>query len=59
MHLSSESAKLLTAVFLILSLSTVILTIAAENARDTAAWVTTFELTGQTHVDICICKDTK
>jgi len=44
---------LLTAVLLILSFSTVVLAVAAENARDAAAWVGTFELTGQANVNVC------
>ena len=42
----------LTTVFLILSLSTVVLSIAAEDARDAATGVGAFKLAGQTHMDI-------
>ncbi len=44
---------LLTAVLLVLSFSTVVLTVTAEDAGDAAAWVGTFELTGQANVNIC------
>lgn len=42
----------LTTVFLILSLSTVVLSIATEDARDAATWVGTFKLTWQAHMDV-------
>lgn len=42
----------LTAVLLILAVTTVVLTIAAENARNAAVGVGAFELAGQTDVDI-------
>lgn len=44
--------SLLTAVLLILAVTTVVLTIAAENAGDAAVGVGAFELAGQTDVDI-------
>lgn len=45
--------KKLTAVFLILSFSTVVLAVTAEYPWNTAAGIGAFKLTGQTHVDIC------
>ena len=42
----------LTAVLLILAVTAVVLTIAAENAGDAAVGVGAFELAGQTDVDI-------
>lgn len=42
----------LTAVLLVLAFATVVLSVTAEDSRDTAAGVGALELTGQTHVDI-------
>lgn len=50
---TSELARLLTAVFLILSFSAVVLAITAEDAWDAAARMGTFELAGQAYVNIC------
>lgn len=52
MAVSGEGC-LLTAVFLVLSLSTVVLAVTAEDAWDAAAWVGTFELAWQANVNIC------
>lgn len=49
----------LTTVLLILSLSTVVLAIAAENTGNAATWVGTFELAGQANMDICREKQTE
>lgn len=49
----------LTTVFLILSLSTVVLSIATEDARNAATWVGTFKLTWQAHVDVWRQEDNK
>lgn len=48
----TEQTRGLTTVFFILSLSTVVLSVATEDARDTATGVRAFELTGQAHVDV-------
>jgi len=42
----------LTAVLLVLAVTTVVLTIAAENARDAAVGVGAFKLAGQADVDV-------
>lgn len=41
-----------TTVFFILSIATVVLAIATENAWDAATWMGTLELTGQAHMDV-------
>lgn len=46
----------LTTVLLILSLSTVVLSIATEYAGDAATGVATFKLTGQAHVNVWVQK---
>ena len=43
----------LTAVPLVLAISAVVLSVAAEDARDTAVGVGALELTGQADVDVC------
>lgn len=53
-----DMAVRLTTVFLILSLSTVVLSIATEDTGDAATGVATFKLTGQAHVDVWIQKTT-
>lgn len=43
----------LTAVSLVLSFSTVILAVTAENPGNAATWIRALKLAGQTHVDVC------
>lgn len=55
----TRGAIRLTTVFLILSLSTVVLSIATEDARDAATGVGAFKLTWQTHMDVWKQEDNK
>lgn len=48
----TRRTTVLTAVFLVLSLSTVVLSIATKDARDAATGVGTFELTWQAHMNV-------
>lgn len=48
----------LTAILLILSLATVVLSVATEDARNAATGVSTFKLTGQAHMYVWTQKTT-
>lgn len=47
---------LLTTVFFVLSFTTVVLAVAAEDTWDAAAWMGTFELARQADMNICVAK---